>query len=867
LLRHVLDNGLTVLLQENHAVRVAALQLWVRVGSADERADEAGLAHLHEHMLFKGTRRRGPGEIARTIESRGGHINAWTSYDQTVYHLVLASPFLDEGIDILADAVTESLFDPGELAREIEVVCEEIRRADDMPSRRISRSMFGLAYGTHPYKRPVIGSEESVRSFTREKILGFYNRHYSTPNMVFAAAGDFDPGRALMSIERAFQSSRTRPPERDAVRVPEPPQRAARATVTQAPIHEAHLSAAWHIGGVRSEDLAPIDLLALLLGQGDASRLTLEVKRERGLVNEIYASAYTPTDPGLFIAGATLPANNVSAALSEMLRQTYRARREEFTAADLARAKRLIESDTIYQRETVQGQARKLAFFETVAGHVDEEERYLAAVARATAGDLRAAAERYLRTENLSIALLQPEKGPTITDSDLLSVAAEAEQALTTAVSTRPAESYARLTSATGIPPPRDPGGIVCETLPNGVRLVVKEDHTVPLVAFRAAWVGGLRWENAGNNGVNHLLARSLLRGTERRSARELARAIDDLAGSVGGAAGRNSFGVRGEFLSADLIRGFDLFADVLLHPALSTDEVEKERALVLEDIRSRDDNPSSAVFSLFHQTLYNAHPYRMEPQGSLDSATRLTSEVLHAYRRENYRLRGLTLAVVGDVTPKAARELVLSHLTDDATALAHPPPVERDADLTGPREAQRRLDRKQAHLIIGFRGATLTSADRYPLEVLCAVLNGQGGRLFMELRDKRSMAYSVSAFASEGLDPGSIGVYIGTSPEKIADARAGLREQLERIQSEVVSDAELDRAHKLLMGGHEIGLQRLSARGAVMALDEAYGLGGEFHLQYPDRIRTVTKDDVLRVAQKYLDLNRSVTTLISPNA
>src|SRR5437870_5965977 len=116
-LRQVLDNGLTVILQENHAVPVAGLQLWVKVGSADEREDEAGLAHLHEHMLFKGTERRGPGEIARSIESAGGEINAWTSFDQTVYHVVVASRFLEAGMDVLADAVTSAAFDPHELSR------------------------------------------------------------------------------------------------------------------------------------------------------------------------------------------------------------------------------------------------------------------------------------------------------------------------------------------------------------------------------------------------------------------------------------------------------------------------------------------------------------------------------------------------------------------------------------------------------------------------------------------------------------------------------------------------------------------------------------------------------------------------------
>src|SRR5436309_1965667 len=169
----------------------------MRVGSADEGPDEAGIAHLHEHMLFKGTARRGPGDIARTVESCGGEINAWTSFDQTVYHVVLASRFFAEGMDVLADAVTSAAFDPVELQREIEVVCEEIRRTQDSPTRKLSRELFASAFTRHPYGKPVIGTEASVRGFTREGILRFYRRWYRPENAVVVVVGDAQEADAV----------------------------------------------------------------------------------------------------------------------------------------------------------------------------------------------------------------------------------------------------------------------------------------------------------------------------------------------------------------------------------------------------------------------------------------------------------------------------------------------------------------------------------------------------------------------------------------------------------------------------------------------------------------------------------------------
>ncbi len=219
-MRHKLHNGLTLLVEENHAAPGVAIQVWMRVGSADELPDEAGLAHLHEHMLFKGTARRGPGEIARSIEASGGEINAWTSFDQTVYHVVLASQFFAEGMDVLADAVTSAAFDPDELKREIEVVCEEIKRSQDSPTRKLSRELFDSSFARHPYGKPVIGTEESVRSFTREGILRFYRRWYKAENAVVVVVGDVREGEALELAEKLFvfpagpfQPAPRRPPE------------------------------------------------------------------------------------------------------------------------------------------------------------------------------------------------------------------------------------------------------------------------------------------------------------------------------------------------------------------------------------------------------------------------------------------------------------------------------------------------------------------------------------------------------------------------------------------------------------------------------------------------------------------------------
>src|SRR5215510_12143816 len=207
MLKTTLPNGLKVIVEENHASRVVAAQVWVRVGSADELPAEAGLAHVHEHMLFKGTTQRKVGEIAADVEGAGGDINAWTSFDQTVYHVTIASRELDVALDILSDAVQHSTFDADELGRELEVVLEELRRGNDTPSRVASEMLFETAYRAHPYRRPVIGYVESVKSFTRDGILAFYRRWYQPRNMCLVVTGDVKSDEVVEKAERLFEPS------------------------------------------------------------------------------------------------------------------------------------------------------------------------------------------------------------------------------------------------------------------------------------------------------------------------------------------------------------------------------------------------------------------------------------------------------------------------------------------------------------------------------------------------------------------------------------------------------------------------------------------------------------------------------------
>lgn len=862
--RHRLDNGLTLLHEHQGAAHVVAFQIWVNVGGADEGPDEAGLAHLHEHMLFKGTERRGPGEIARDIEAHGGEVNAWTSFDHTVYHTVMAAQFAREGLDVLADAVRFPRFDPTELARECEVVVEEIKRADDSPARRASRDLFRESYQVHPYRLPVLGTPESVRATTRERIFGFYRRHYTPEAMTLVAVGDVPLEAVRTWAEQLLGGDwgRTRAPARD--RSPEPPRTGRRIHLVADEAKEAWLNVSFAIPGANHEDVPALDVLAMLAGQGETSRLFRQVKRAGRLVNEISAYAYTPLDPGLFGVGMTLPGEKALPALSESLRTLAQLVAAPPSAEELGTIQALVESEAVYGRETVQGLARRLGHYETALGGFEAEERYHARVAALTPEAVWEVTRRYLRFDTAVVTGLLPA-GAQLAEAEVHAALDEASRAPGAATPARKAQAVpaAAKPRLKGTGP--EAGRVVVERLGNGATLLVREERATPLVAMRAAFVGGLRFESEETSGLTTLLSRMLTRGTTSLGAEEIQHVLDACAGAMAGAGGRNSVSLRAEALSRHFDRAFTLFASCLLDPAFPEEELERERHLLLQEIAAREDRPSSLAFDTFSRALFQRHPYRLPQIGERATVERLSAEQLRAHHRRFHDPSRMVLAVIGDVDGSEVLERARALFGEAGQGPGPLPEVPLEEPPTERRRVHRTLARAQAHVVLGFQGLTLFDPDRHALEVLSTVLSGMGGRLFTELRDKRSMAYSVTSLAVEGLDPGYFAVYIGTSPDKREAAEAGMEAELRKVLEEPVTAAELDRARAHLVGTHEIGLQRNAARAALLALDTAYGLGLDNFERYAEHIQAVTAQDVQRVARRVLQLDRATIAVVGP--
>ena len=844
--RLTLENGLKVILEENRAAPVVALQIWVKVGSGDEQEGEAGICHFIEHMLFKGTEKRKVREMAREIESLGGSVNAYTSYDQTVYHVTLASRYAETGIDILGDAIQHSTFDPSELEKEREVILEEIRMGQDDPSRRLFNQTMAALYRQHPYRRPVIGYEKTVRSIQRDQMVSFYKKGYVPDRMVFIAVGDFDLHEMERRVREVFRESKPSPKDLPH-RIEESEQAEVRTVASHGNFKETYLQIALPTTSAKHEDAPALDVLAQILGGGEASRLVQKVKLEKGLVHSISASSFTPRDPGLFIIGATLGAENIKETIKAILEEVARLAREGTTTEELHRVKVNIESGLIYDRQTVQGEARKMGYYEVMAGDVQFEKEYMRRLGLIENEDVQRVLRKYFGPSRLVISLLTPsEKADLVKNLPVESIVEELRIDKSLVVK-------------------RENLTVSKTVLENGIRLIVKESRSIPIVSIQASFLGGVRFEEESQNGINHFMVVMVTKGTERQSSLEIAKKVERMAGSLSGFSGYNSFGLTFTFLSQHFEEAFALFTEIIKHPSFDTEEMEKRRRLILAAIRQQEDDLAGLVFELFRKTLFEKHPYRMDTLGTLDSVQKLTQKDLKKYYQQTVDPQNMVLTVVGDVDAKQVVDSVKKGLGDLRRGDFVQPSIPQEPFIQKIRRSEIYKTKEQAHFVLGFLGTTLRHSDRYGMEVLEAALSGQGGRLFHQLRDKDSLAYALAFIARPNLDPGFIGVYMGTHPAKLEKAIDGVLEELRKVKEEGFTEEEVERAKKYLIGNFEVGLQTNGAQTNQISLDELYGLQFDHYQKYPEEIRKVSREDVNRVAKRYFNLEGYALAVIRP--
>lgn len=852
----VLRNGLRVLLLPDASAPVVAVVTRVNAGYFDETDDVVGIAHVLEHMFFKGTPTRGVGDIAKETKASGGYLNAHTIYDNTTYYTVLPSSGLRTGLEIQADAYSSSVIDAGELGRELEVIIQEAKRKSDNPSAVATETVYELLHERHRMRRWRIGREEGLRKLTREQLISFYQNFYKPSNTILAIAGDFNTDKILIDVDRLYGGL----PAGSPVRSERPVEIHAAAfhyREIAGDIAQSQVVMGWRTPDAFHPDTPALDFAASILAAGRASRLYRGV-RERKHASSVSAHNYTPTELGVFMVHSEGDPETSVAAAQAMWAEVQRLGERAPSDFEMQRVRNVFESRWLRALETMEGKANYLAEWEGM-GDWQMGAEYFKRMMQLSGDQVRAAAAKYLDPEQASVLIYRPSSAlPVATDTRSMREILDAEPAAPveeppTAVVV-PAQNSATANAE------KFEAGVRVFRLQTGLPILVKR-RSSPIVYMEIQVSGGSSLEQIEISGISSLAVRTSVKGTSRYSAEQIAALTEEMGGSIGAGVGRDGASWTLSVPRTHFERGFALLADVVMNGTLTDDAVETERHALLSNLAQLRDDMYSYPVRLATLAAFSGHPYGVPVSGTEESISAITPHAVRDWYAGQVKKGEWTVGLVGDLDPQHAANTVASALSELAQGIRQSLPR-----INWPARSEivfETRDKAQTALALAFAGPGRNDPERYVAAMIATVASGLGGRFFEELRDKQSLAYTVHAFNASHPAGGMFLSYIATSPEKEEAARHGLLAQFAEFTRSLVTHEELERAKRYAVGTHAIGQE--SGAAVLNDMISAYTVGGGLKelIEYDDAIMNVTADQMREFARAHFNPERRVEGII----
>jgi zinc protease len=855
----ILRSGLRVLTKEVRSAPVVSFAVWYKVGSRNEHTGITGVSHLLEHLMFKGTQRLRPGEIARILFVNGAASNASTFYDWTNYYATLASDRLELVMRIEADRMVGSRIDKADLDAEMTVVRSELEGGENNPGRLLWQAVAATAFQAHPYQWPVIGWRSDVENVSRDAIHRFYKTHYGPNTATVVIVGDFDTDRALALVRRHFGGIKAIPSP-PPVYTTEPPQRGERRVLVRRAGSLPMALIAYRAPAVTDPDFYALDVLTTILGDGRTSRLYQGLV-EKQIASGVNAHVLATRDPFLVSVSATarpgVPAERLEAAL---LDEVERVKAAPVSDAELARAKSRTEAEFVLRNDSVSAQARGLGYWAMVA-----DWRYLATyldrIRALTPADLQQAAQKYLVADARTVGHFVPTDG----------AAAPAAPP--------PAEGSARVERPKRgdrpIPLPKPaatrpaPRPVARFTLDNGIRVIVHENPASPTFALRGSLNAGSVVEPPDKPGLAGLTASMLTRGTARRTGLEFATELESVGASLSASANTLTTMLSGQALTRDLARLLDLLAEMLTEPAFPEADLDRLRGQLVAGLERARTSPESLAGRAFERAIYpEGNPLRpLLLDAAKTALARITRDDVVGFYRGQYGPDSLILVVTGDVKADRVREALAARLGAwPRNPAARPiPPIEVELQDEPIREVVPVPDKSQATVLWGHAGGLRRSdPDFYATQVMNLILGGGAltSRLGVAIRDERGLVYGIGSGFDASLYPGAFRVGLGANPANVKAALSALEAEIRRIRDHGVTPREVAESVAFLTGRFPVRLETNGGLADVLWAMEFYALGADYIERYADYYRAVTVDQVNAAARRHLRPDRATVVV-----
>ncbi|MBK1834248.1 M16 family metallopeptidase [Roseibacillus ishigakijimensis] len=830
--RHSLPCGLTVILDPNPTAPVVSAQIWVAAGSRREHEHAGGgISHLLEHMVFKGTKSFDVTSLAQSVQEKGGHWNAYTSFDRTVYYIDGPA----RSTNFFLQALTELVFFPSLPAEDFQTEKDVIRREIDMglddPDSVASQLLFATAF-QHDHRRfPVIGHLDRFNRITHSEMVAYHAARYRPANAFLVLSGDFVPQEVLTHLEELTQDLDNLPVNEFHEQA-EPPGLGKRVARQSFQTAVSHLNLAWPIPTLGHADCPALELLAQALGGGVSSPLYQRFREESGLTHQIGTWAWTPKDPpGLFVISAECEPEKRDKVESEVLAQLP-AVVTSLTDEDLAKAYRQVAAAQFRSLTTASGRASDLGSNWHEARNLDLTRDYLAALEKVTLAQLKEVAARYLREDRLTLTSLDPEdKAPR-------------EFQVLTGTAAEPVSEH---------------------VLSNGLRVLLKRDSRIPSVFLQSPFLAGLPSEAMARAGLGQLHAATFLKGTARHSALAFNRSLESLGARLRLGTGNNTSLLSGFCLSMDLPQFLALAGESLCEPLFPEEAIAREKAAQRAAIEEAQEDPSRMAFYHLRRHLFGEQHYGIPKLGLAETLAILSREDVQAHHQRAFTARNGVFALYGDLP---AEDEILPLLEDHlgklpaGEALTFQPDTSAIPHQAG--EHRHRLDREQAVLAMAVPGLSFDSPQAVAAELLQEHTSNMAGPLFTRIREELGLAYYVSSSQFHGIGTGMFATYLGTSPEQLGLAQRELTAALEKIAAEGLSVSEMERARTATLSSHALDEQSLSSQARQAALDRVLGLDLDHAQQNLAQLERITREEVNAFTRELLSQS-TVTAIVEP--
>lgn len=829
-----LPSGQKVVVKEVKDNAIVKIDTWINTGSINENDKTTGISHFLEHLFFKGTQKNPVGTFDKILDSKGAHVNAATSKDFTHYYIQIPSKDFDLALNLHADMLLNPLIPRKELERERGVVIEEISKTHDSPTSKMFDNMYLLLYekANHPYKRNVIGKKEVIETVTREEILDYFNRFYTPDAYTTVIVGDVDKDAAIKKVAQAFNGNTKTKRKQEKIKYPiVKPLNGIEKKEATMDINKTHVMMGFLAPKFSVlEDNFALDVLSTMLSSGKSSILNQELKENKDLVLSISTGNYSQKDSGLFYVYALVEPDKEAGIEDAIKNELKKIKEGKFNEANLQKAKNQIKTDTYYSRESISNISDDLGYNVTFLGDTNYYENYLKNIDKVTREDIIRVAKKYFTLDKYAVSTVRPN------DFKKISNVQEEQKSPETKLI-------------------QEHLGTKKVLLENGATLITKKKKTNSIVAIDLSIKGSKAIEKKPLSAM--LAAASATTGSKNFTNAQFAQYLDENGIKLGVTSSNDIFSIVIQTTTDNLDKALLALDEVINSPTFSDYEIDKIKKRKIQEQKSISDNPSSYVFDEFRRLAFLNTIYGQNSTFILNNINNVTrSDIVEFYSRV-IDPQNLTATVVGDVDENymASKINEIIKKNPRGTKFEYKNVNYTPFEPTKNTETKLTKNEVQAHwMALGYKTTgVLNRKDIATLSIINSILGeGMSSRLFVKLREQKSLAYTVGSSLMTNILDGAFVTYIGTNKNSVQEAKQGLLAEIETIKKEMVTTQELNDAKDKIMGKFLLSLETNMDEADLLSWYSIMGLDLCAFDEYKKLIQGVTQSDIIEVANKY---------------